>query len=98
MTHADKHPLAGTTVMVRLSKHRQIPEGPHEYRLEDWWDHATGKSWNPPGSNPAALVYSLRRADAGLPIDDEVVYGKVGSFGHLAHISEITVPKKEAKE
>ena len=26
---------------------------------------------------------------SGLPVDDEVVYGKVGPFGHLLHVSEL---------
>jgi hypothetical protein len=37
--------------------------------------------------NPAALNYAAR--GVGLPIDDEVVYGKIGAFGHLVHTKEI---------
>ena len=42
--------------------------------------------------NPAALKYAVRaalREPASLPLDDEVVYGKVDIFGHLIHVSEI---------
>jgi hypothetical protein len=28
----------------------------------------------------------------GLPFDDEVVYGKLGGFGHLVHVSELGGP------
>jgi hypothetical protein len=87
--HDDKHPLAGKTVKVMTTRHVQIGDGPHEYRLEDWWDHLTGSSWMDTEGNPACLVYAMRAAFAELPVDDEVVYGKVGSFGHLVHVSEI---------
>jgi len=39
--------------------------------------------------NPAALIYAIRSGFDGLPTDDEVVYGKIGSFGHLIHESEL---------
>jgi len=39
--------------------------------------------------NPAALDYALRRAVDGLPLDDEVVYGKLGAFGKLIHVSQL---------
>ena len=41
--------------------------------------------------NPACLVYAMRSAtqDQDIPLDDEVLYGKIGSLGHLVHISEI---------
>jgi hypothetical protein len=38
---------------------------------------------------PRALIYSFRVGYSGLPLDDEVLYGKIGPFGHLVHISEI---------
>jgi hypothetical protein len=41
--------------------------------------------------NPACLIYALRSGLMGLPTDDEVLYGKVGIFGHLVHISEIEI-------
>lgn len=77
--HTESHPLAGKTV-------KALGE---EYRLEDWWDVLTGGSWMNADGNPAAMNYAVRSAVAGLPLDDEVVYGKVGAFGHLVHVSEL---------
>ena len=96
--HEEKHPLAGQTVILNLKgKHPHIPESdePIEYRLEDWWDKVSGGSWMNATGNPAALMYAGRSGIADLPLDDEVVYGKVGSFGHLIHVSELgeLVPK-----
>lgn len=81
--HAESSPLAGQTVKAKLG-YTVV-----EYRVEDWWDKITGGSWMFADGNPAALNYAMRSATNQLPIDDEVLYGKVGAFGHLVHISEI---------
>lgn len=39
--------------------------------------------------NPACMKYAMRSAFSGLPTDNNVIYGKVGPFGHLVHESEI---------
>ena len=85
--HSDPHPQAGQTVTV------DIGNGPQPYRIEDWWDRVSGGSWMNATGNPAALNYAMRSAGR-TPIDDEVVYGKAGSFGHLVHVTEI---KEEGK-
>ena len=61
------------------------------YRIEDWWQNVSGKSWQICQGNPACLQYAVRTGFARpiMPTDDEVVYGKVGSLGHLIHISEL---------
>jgi hypothetical protein len=91
MNH-EQHPLAGKTVKIKDAGacNGEVAEG-QEYRIEDWWDKATGGSWMYADGNPAALKYAIRAGTAkpGLPLDDEVVYGKIGSFGHLLHASEI---------
>jgi hypothetical protein len=87
--HDDKHPLAGKTVKVTTTRHVQIGDGPHEYEIEDWWDHLTGSSWMSAEGNPTCLVYAMRSGFAGLPIDNEVMYGHIGGIGHLVHVSEI---------
>jgi hypothetical protein len=38
--------------------------------------------------NPAALNYAMRAGTIGLPVDNEVVYGKIGYLGYLVHTSE----------
>ncbi|SCZ14064.1 hypothetical protein SAMN02799641_05730 [Rhodococcus erythropolis] len=84
MIHTEPHPLAGQTVEIK-----QIDGETLEYRLEDWWDRVYGSSWMFADGNPAALNYAMRAGFAGLPVDNEVVYGKAGAFGQLIHVSEI---------
>ena len=88
--HTEASPLAGKTVKIREgAKHPQVPGfAGSEYRVEDWWDRLDGRSWMDCTGNPACLVYAFRSAGA-TPIDDEVLYGKIGPLGHLVHISEI---------
>lgn len=85
MKHAEPHPLAGQTVKIRDGIERI---GGAEYRLEDWWDRLTGGSWMDATGNFAAMAYAVRTA-GDTPIDDEVVYGKIGSLGFLIHVSEL---------
>ena len=90
--HQESSPFAGQTVKIKEGIHHpQNPDfGGSEYRVEDWWDHLTGGSWMHAQGNPACLVYAMRTGLASdVPTDDEVLYGKVGAFGHLVHISEI---------
>lgn len=94
MLHAVAHPLAGQTVQVKFAGegHPQIAgsaDAAVSFVVEDWWDRLTGGSWMFADGNPAALVYAVRSGFSGLPTDDEVVYGKVGGFGHLVHVSEL---------
>lgn len=63
--------------------------GGQEYTVEDWWINVFGKSWMVANGNFAAMNYAVRSAAAGLPTDDEVLYGKVDGLGHLVHVSEI---------
>lgn len=86
----DKHPLAGQTVILKCKPDPDGLDG-REYCLEDWWENIAGKSWMVCNNNPACLKYATRSAFAGLPLDNKVVYGKVGSFGHLVHVSELGV-------
>ena len=91
----DKHPLAGKTVLLNLrGGHIQIQSGDH-YRIEDWWENVGGKKWGDCDGNPACIIYGFRAGKAGIPPDDEVVYGKVGPFGHLIHVSELGDEVKE---
>ncbi|MEV4197058.1 hypothetical protein [Micromonospora globbae] len=82
----DRSPLAGQTVKIRADV-RYL--GGCEYVVEDWWQNVYGESWTTANGNPAALTYALRAGMAGLPADDEVLYGKVDGLGHLVHVSEI---------
>lgn len=79
-------PLAGKTVKIKSSCGIY---GGKEYRVEDWWLNLTGKSWQITEGNPACLDYAMRSALYDLPIDNDVLYGKIDGFGKLIHISEI---------
>ena len=92
LMHTESHPFAGQMVHADI-RGRDGEVKSVEYHVEDWWDKLTGGSWMTADGNPAALNYALRAALAELPIDNDVVYGKVGSFGHLVHISEIVGTK-----
>ena len=78
--HEEKHPLAGMVVKL---KNGQL------YAVEDWADRVLGRSvWIADG-NPAALKYAIRSAMSGFPIDNNLLYGKIGMFGEIVHESEI---------
>lgn len=62
-----------------------------KYHVEGYWDTLTGGSWMFADGNPACMNYAIRSAHGGLPLDNEVLYGKIGPFGFLVHVSEITV-------
>jgi hypothetical protein len=83
-THNEPHPQAGETVTIQSGHFAG-----EEYWIEDWWDHLTGGSWGDADGNPACIKYAIRAGAAGLPTDDEVVYGKIGPFGELIHASEL---------
>lgn len=86
--HPAPHPLAGQIVKVTADLHGDGATQ-HEFVLDDWNDRVFGQTWMFMEGHPASLDYAVRSAVAGLPTDNEVVYGKVGSFGHLVHVSEI---------
>lgn len=92
--HTEAHPFAGKTVKIVLkSKHPQLEGLEHEYTVEDWWDKLTGGSWMDANGNFAAMFYGIRMGLSSgerVPLDDEVVYGKINNLGHLIHVSELT--------
>lgn len=87
MIHDSPHPLAGKTVLYDRSSILD-PDDVVAFHIEDYWDRVAGKSWMDCAGNLAALMYAIR-ATKSLPIDDEVLYGKIGPFGHLVHVSEL---------
>lgn len=98
VVHAEPHPLAGRTVRVRLAAPlidlKGVTAGVVELRLEDWWDRVGGGSWTAADGNAACMAYAIRSGFARppIPVDDDVVYGKVGPYGHLVHASELLGP------
>lgn len=82
------HPLAGKKVKLKVNDNPDFQTG-DVFSVEDYWENVSGDSWMNATGNPAALKYAMRSAMCGLPIDNEVVYGKVGAYGHLVHVSEL---------
>lgn len=84
----EKSPIAGETVKIKptVSKLAGQP-----FTVEDWWENVAGKSWMFCDGNPACLIYAIRSGKDGLPLDDDVLYGKIGGLGYLIHISELVL-------
>ena len=90
MIHQETHPMAGKTVKLKEGiDHPQFELSGADFWVEDWWDRVTGGSWMFADGNPAAMIYGMRSGVAGLPTDNEVIYGKFGGLGVLVHVSEI---------
>lgn len=67
-----------------------------DFVIEDWCENVLGCSWMNANGNPAAMEYAIRIAENGqnndVPIfSNDVVYGKIGGFGHLFHINELNL-------
>jgi hypothetical protein len=91
--HAKPHPYAGKLVELKLKgSHPHIPPDATEIYVEDWQDRVYGISWMEAVGNPAALLYAIYAAETNLPVDNNVIYGKVGVYGHIVHNSELGEP------
>lgn len=97
----DKFIHAGETVKVKsgvgISSFGQDMSG-SDFVIEDWCENILGCSWMDANGNPAALEYAIRSGFFGRNNDvpefsNDVVYGKVGPFGHLFHINELELPE-----
>lgn len=82
----EKHELAGKTVVLN-SKSPEL--NGKEYKVEDFWTNVAEFSWMKGWGNPACLAYGVRVVTVELPLDDNVVYGKIGCLGYLVHVSEL---------
>lgn len=92
-------PYAGMTVKVKDSigpdpLTGQILAG-QDFTIEDWWQNVSGLSWMDSDGNPAALNYGFRIGLCGhsVPLNNEVLYGKIGMLGCLLHITELVLPE-----
>ncbi len=70
-------------------KTMKVKETGEAFRVEDWCENVLGRSWMNANGHPAALQYAVRTATNDIPIDNEVVYGKLGMYGMLFHVSEL---------
>jgi len=57
--------------------------------LQDWWDLKTGQSWLLTNGVDFVEDYAVRARDAGLPLDNEVLYGVITTKPILIHEMEI---------
>lgn len=109
--HTEPSPLSGQTVGVYLGApaarslgldHLDVVteyvETLYTLRVEDYWDRVSGQPWGTSDGNYAATLYAFRAGFAGLPWDDEVLYGKIGSVGVLVHVSEVITYVEVDKE
>lgn len=97
MLHDSKHPNAGQVVKIAEgTKHPQYEVGGADFLLEDWWDRVTGRSWMDANGNPAAMIYAIRSGSSGLPLNNEVVYGKIDGMGCIFHVTELDLGEEEA--
>lgn len=92
-------PYAGMTVKVKEDigpdpMTRQVLAG-QDFEIEDWWQNISGRSWMNSDGNPAALNYGFRIRLSGhsIPLNNEVLYGKIGGLGYLFHITELVLPE-----
>lgn len=92
MKHASTHSLAGQEIKLAAGSVAET------LIVEDWNDRVFGgTSWMDMQYHPASLVYAMRSAVAGLPLDNEVVYGKAQGLGHLVHVSEFATDEAGAR-
>lgn len=90
--HNEAHPLAGRTVQLNNKASDPITNDVvpgTNYRVEDWCDRVIGESWMDAYGNWAAKGYKERAKLTELPVDDEVVYGKIGHLWYLIHVTEL---------
>lgn len=87
--HHEPHPFARQDAVITATG--------FTYQVEDYWDRVSGGSWMFAEGDPACLKYALRIAGTEIPLDDEVVYGKIDGLGHLYHVSELTFPVRNTR-
>lgn len=78
--HKDPYKLSGQTVRLKNGQ---------EYKIEDYADRVLGMSWMQANGNPCAIKYAVRAACQYLPIDNDVLYGKIDGLGEMIHVTEI---------
>lgn len=69
-----------------------------EFVVEDWCENAIGCSWMNAKGNPSAIEFAMRTVFYGKnndvpPFSNDVLYGKVGLFGHMFHVNELELEK-----
>ena len=88
MAHHEPSLLAGKTVKVR---HGRLAG--RDFYVEDWIDRAPGINveWANSDvlSSNAIFMLFLRKEIEHLPSDNNVLYGRIGSWPYAVHLSEL---------
>lgn len=88
-------PYAGAVVKTKPNVGKDpfcgMELGNREFHVEDWWENVSGMSWMLSNGNIAAMSYAFRIGGrtGEVPLDDEVLYGKIEGLGFLLHVSEL---------
>lgn len=94
-----RSPYAGVVVKTRenvgTDPMTKMPLGNKDFIVEDWWENISGKSWMVSNGNPAALCYAFRTGmnHATVPLDNDVLYGKIDGLGYIFHVCELELPE-----
>lgn len=91
MIHKKPSEYAGKTVKLKATT---VGMRGKLFEVEDYWDRVDGKSWMNCVGSIAVLSYSIRAGVANnlgiaIPLNDEVLYGKIDGDGHLIHVCEL---------
>lgn len=84
------HPSEHSGKGLRISQ--SVPGiGGRECIVHDYWDRMYGITWQEGREDglAACIFYDARARAEGLPLDNEVLYVRVGSLGYLVHVTEI---------
>lgn len=93
MIHENKSEFAGKTIKL---KDTVVGMRGESFEVEDYFDRLAGESWMACSGNISVLSYSIRagvsnRLGITIPLDNEVLYGKIRGLGYLVHVCELDV-------
>lgn len=96
-TPRERCPYAGCEMRTRPDVGK-VPSGfdlgNRVFQVEDWCENVLGFPWMVADGNPAAMIYAFRigmkfGTAAAVPLDNNVVYGKIDGLGYLLHVTEL---------
>ena len=91
----ERSPYAGCEVKTRPDVGKDGLSGRdlgnQVFLVEDWWENVYGRSWMVAIGNPASMAYTVRigMKEVLVPLDNNVLYGKIDGLGYLFHVSEL---------
>lgn len=91
----ERFKFAGQTLRTKSNIGKDVSD--KEFIAEDYWINISPyRSWMISDGAPAALLYAVRIGCNGnnVPLDNNVVYGKIDHLGYLIHESELILPEE----